>query len=79
VFKQGSPILDSDTHEVIGYSEKELGQIVVTEVEPKLSKASSQMDHGSDCRCKRINRASGGSISECTGWFYREEFKLKPK
>jgi hypothetical protein len=39
VLKQGSPILDSDTHEVIGYSEKELGQIVVTEVEPKLSKA----------------------------------------
>lgn len=39
VLRQGSPILDTDTHEVIGYSEKELGKIVVTEVETKLSKA----------------------------------------
>ena len=39
VLKEGSPILDSDTHEVIGHSEKEVGKIVVTEVESKLSKA----------------------------------------
>jgi hypothetical protein len=39
VLRQGEPIVDSDTHEILGYSEKEIGKIVVTEVESKLSKA----------------------------------------
>lgn len=40
VLRQGTPIEDSDTHEILGYSEKEIGKIVVTEVDAKLSKAS---------------------------------------
>ena len=39
VLRQGTPIEDSDTHEILGYSEKEIGKIVVTEVDAKLSKA----------------------------------------
>jgi TolB-like protein len=39
VLRQGTPIEDSDTHEILGYSEKEIGKIVVTEVDSKLSKA----------------------------------------
>lgn len=40
VMQQGAPILDRDTHETIGYTEKELARVVVTEVLAKLSKAT---------------------------------------
>ena len=42
VVQQGHPIVDTDTREVIGYDEKEIAQIVVTEVESKAVK-------GKDC------------------------------
>jgi hypothetical protein len=40
LIRQGNPITDTDTHEIIGYSEQDLGRISVTEVEPRLSKAT---------------------------------------
>ena len=65
VFRQGSPILDTDTHEVIGYAEKELGKIVVTEVEPKLSKAkladgaTVQIADANGLIARRLDRRAG--------------------
>lgn len=71
VLRQGEPIVDSDTHEILGYSEKEIGTIVVTEVESKLSKArlangtATQIVDASHLVARPIEkvRAAAGEVS----------------
>lgn len=41
VLKQGTPIRDTDTGELLGYAEREVALVVVTEVQARLSKAST--------------------------------------
>ena len=63
VLRQGSPITDLDTHEIIGYTEAELGKIEVTEVEANLSKAKivdgnlSQVGDANGLIARRVERA----------------------
>ena len=70
VLRQGAPILDSDTHEVLGTSETEVGRVVVTEVEPKLSKAtlvSGNLAQIGEAQGLIARRTEGTPTSESAG------------
>lgn len=62
VLKQGAPIRDTDTGELLGYAEKEVALVVVNEVQARLSKASvmngaplSPIDNAKQLIARRID------------------------